>query len=74
MSVHLRRKRSIIGIIFERCTKAHVNEQGKLSIPKALLDHPGLEAGEGLVLVGRGDFIEILNEEKPPQTPRSPRG
>ncbi len=56
-------KRSIIGIIFERCTKAHVNEQGKLSIPKALLGHPGLEAGEGLVLVGRGDFIEILNEE-----------
>jgi len=40
-----------------------MNEQGKLSIPKALLDHPGLIPGEGLVLVGRGDFIEILNEE-----------
>ncbi len=56
-------KRSILGMLFERCTKSHINEQGKLSIPKGLLDHPGLVAGEGLVLCGRGDFIEILNEE-----------
>lgn len=56
-------KRSIIGIIFERCTRTRINEQGKLSIPKALLDHPGLVPGDGLVLCGRGNFIEILNEE-----------
>ncbi|MCP5535332.1 MAG: hypothetical protein H7A51_03755 [Akkermansiaceae bacterium] len=56
-------KRNIIGIIFERCTQARVNDQGKLTIPKALLDHPGLVPGDGLVLCGRGNFIEILNEE-----------
>lgn len=56
-------KRSILGMIFERCTKTHINEQGKLSVPKAQLEHPGLVPGEGLVLCGRGDFIEILNED-----------
>ncbi len=56
-------KRAILGIMFERCTKTHINDQGKLSIPKALLEHPGLVPGEGLVLCGRGDYIEILNEE-----------
>lgn len=56
-------KRRILGMIFERCTKTHINEQGKLSVPKGLLDRPGLVPGEGLVLCGRGDYIEILNEE-----------
>lgn len=56
-------KRTMLGTLFERSTKAHINEQGKLSIPKAQLDHPGLVPGEGLVLCGRGDFFEILNED-----------
>ena len=53
----------MLGTLFERCTKTHINEQGKLSVPKALLDHPGLKPGEGLVLCGRGGYIEILNED-----------
>ena len=57
------KKRVILGALFERSTKAHINEQGKLVIPKALLEHPHLVPGEGLVLCGRGDFIEILNED-----------
>ncbi|BDS08416.1 hypothetical protein NT6N_34560 [Oceaniferula spumae] len=56
-------KRAYLGAFFERCTKTHINDQGKLSIPKALLDHPGLVAGESLVLCGRGGYIEILNED-----------
>lgn len=57
------KKRAILGALFERCHKTFINEQGKLTIPKALLDHPGLVAGESLQLCGRGDYIEILNEE-----------
>ncbi len=56
-------KTVMLGTLFERSTKAQINEQGKLSIPKALLDHPGLTPGKGLVLCGRGGWIEILNEE-----------
>jgi len=57
------KKRAILGALFERCHKTSINEQGKLSVPKVLLDHPGLAAGEGLQLCGRGDYIEILNEK-----------
>jgi len=56
------KKRAILGALFERCNKTYINEQGKLSIPKALLNHPGLEASGALQLCGRGDYIEILNE------------
>ena len=58
-----RQKRTMLGTLFEKCTKAHINEQGKLSIPKAQLDHPGLTPGEGLLLCGRGGYFEILNED-----------
>ncbi|MGJ8676480.1 MAG: division/cell wall cluster transcriptional repressor MraZ [Akkermansiaceae bacterium] len=57
------KKRAMLGALFERTTKTHVNDQGKLVIPKAQLEHPQLKPGEALVLCGRGDFIEILNEE-----------
>lgn len=57
------KKRVILGALFERCTKTHINEQGKLVIPKAQLEHPGIIPGEALVLCGRGGFIEILNED-----------
>ena len=57
------KKRKARGLVFERIVKAHFNDQGKLSIPKQLCDRPGLVAGEGLYLVGRGHYIEILNEE-----------
>lgn len=56
-------KRKMLGALSERCTKTSINDQGKLSIPKNLLSHPGLEYGESLGLCGRGDYIEILNEE-----------
>ena len=56
-------KRTMLGALFERSTKTHINEQGKLSIPKAQLDHPGLTPGDGLVLCGRGNYFVIFNEE-----------
>ncbi len=56
-------KRTMLGALFERSTKTHMNEQGKLSIPKAQLDHPGLTPGDGLVLCGRGNYFVIFNEE-----------
>ncbi len=56
-------KRLMIGRMFKKCTKTHINEQGKLSIPKGLLEHPGLEAGATLMLCGSGGYIEILNED-----------
>ena len=56
------KKRAILGALFERCNKTYINEQGKLCVPKSLLQHPGLKAGEPLQLCGRGDYIEILNE------------
>ena len=57
------KKRKARGIVFERIVKTHLNDQGKLSIPKQFCERPGLKAGEGLYLVGRGDYIEILNAE-----------
>jgi len=57
------KRRKARGMVFERCVKANINDQGKLSIPKHLCERPGLVAGEVLSLVGRGDYIEILNEE-----------
>ena len=56
-------KQIMIGTLFEKCVNTHINDQGKLSVPKAQLDHPGLVPGEGLVLCGRGDYFEIFNEE-----------
>ena len=56
-------KRLMISTMFKKCTKTHINEQGKLSIPKGLLDHPGLEPGSSLMLCGSGGYIEILNED-----------
>lgn len=56
-------KRFVISNLFKKCTKTHINEQGKLSIPKGLLEHPGLVAGATLMLCGSGGYIEILNQD-----------
>jgi len=57
------KKRIARGLVFEKCVKAKLNDQGKLSVPKNICDHPGIQASNGLVLVGRGDYVEIFNEE-----------
>ncbi|NWK56298.1 hypothetical protein HW115_11805 [Verrucomicrobiaceae bacterium N1E253] len=56
-------RRLMIGMLFERCTKTQINEQGKLSIPKALLEHPEVNTGEEIALCGRGNYFEILSLE-----------
>lgn len=56
-------KRLMISTMFKKCTKTHINEQGKLSIPKGLLAHPGLKPGETLMLCGSRGYIEIFNED-----------
>jgi len=57
------KRRKARGLVFERCVKASINDQGKLSVPKTLCERPGLVGGEVIYLIGRGDYIEILNEE-----------
>lgn len=56
-------RRLVSGMFFERCTKTQINEQGKLSVPKALLEHPAINTGEELALCGRGDYFEIISLE-----------
>ena len=56
-------KRFMVSTMFKKCTKTHINEQGKLSIPKVLLEHPGLTPGASMMLCGSGGYIEILNDE-----------
>lgn len=54
-------KKNMKGKLHARCQKASMSDQGKLLIPKAWCERPGLEAGELVKLVGRGTYFEIMN-------------
>lgn len=56
-------KKNMKGKLHSRCKKVTMSEQGKLLIPKAWCERPGLEAGGVVQLVGRGTYFEILNTE-----------
>ncbi|WP_156817140.1 division/cell wall cluster transcriptional repressor MraZ [Rubritalea marina] len=51
------------GKLFSRCIKVTMNPQGKLLIPKALCNHPGVEPDGPAMLVGRGTYFEIVSAE-----------
>ncbi|MGJ8657569.1 MAG: hypothetical protein ACSHX6_14055 [Akkermansiaceae bacterium] len=54
-------KKNMKGRLHASCLKTSMSDQGKLLIPKAWCEKPGLEAGEMVKLVGRGTYFEILN-------------
>ena len=56
-------KKNMKGKLHSRCQKASMSDQGKLLIPKAWCERPGLESGEMVKLVGRGTYFEILSLE-----------
>jgi DNA-binding transcriptional regulator/RsmH inhibitor MraZ len=47
------------GTLFGMCLETKVNDQGKLTIPKALAEAHGLELPGSALLVGRGKLFEI---------------
>ncbi len=54
-------KKQMLGRLHSRCLKTTLNPQGKLLIPKAWCEVPGLSSEEPVVLVGRGAYFEIFN-------------
>ena len=54
-------KKMMKGKLHARCQKVSVSEQGKLLIPKAWCERPGLEAGEAMKMVGRGTYFEMYS-------------
>lgn len=51
------------GILFGSAIESKVNEQGKLTIPKALAEKHGLTLPGSVHLVGRGELFEIFTPE-----------
>ena len=51
------------GILFGASLESKVNDQGKLTIPKALAESHGLTLPGALRLVGRGELFEIFTPE-----------
>lgn len=47
------------GTLFGMCLETKVNDQGKLTIPKAMAEGHGLELPGAALLVGRGKLFEI---------------
>ncbi len=54
-------KKNMKGKLHSRCQKTSMSDQGKLLIPKAWCERPGLESGGAVKLVGRGTYFEILS-------------
>lgn len=51
------------GILFGAAVESKVNDQGKLTIPKALAEAHGFTLPGALRLVGRGELFEIFTPE-----------
>ncbi len=56
-------KNKLKGRLHSECQRATISDQGKLTIPKAWCETPGLEPGGLVKLVGRGTYFEIFNLE-----------
>jgi len=54
-------KRKVLGRLHSQILKTTLSTQGKLLIPKAWCETPGLSPEESIVLVGRGAYFEILS-------------
>lgn len=55
------KKKLMLGRLHANCLKTILNPQGKLAIPKAWCELPGLDANEPLMMVGRGTYLELFN-------------
>ena len=55
------KKKNYLGRLHSRSMKLSMSEQGKMSVPKAWCERPGLEPGGAVWLVGRGTYFELLN-------------
>ena len=51
----------MLGRLYRQILKTSLNPQGKLLIPKAWCEIPGLNSEESVMLVGRGSYFEIFN-------------
>ena len=49
------------GLVYSRNTAVSINEQGKLLIPKKLVEEHGLEPGGAVHLFGRGTNFDIVS-------------
>ncbi len=56
-------KKKMKGKLHSRCQKGSMSDQGKLLIPKAWCERPGIDSGEAVKLVGRGTYFEIFSLE-----------
>ena len=56
-------KKKVLGRLHSQILKTSLNPQGKLLIPKAWCEVPGLNSEEHVVLVGRGSYFEIFSPE-----------
>jgi MraZ protein len=57
------RKKKVLGRLHSQILKTTPNPQGKLLIPKAWCDKPGLSSDGTVMLVGRGAYFEIYSPE-----------
>ena len=55
------KKKKMLGRLYRQILKTSLNPQGKLLIPKAWCEIPGLNSEESVMLVGRGSYFEIFN-------------
>jgi MraZ protein len=56
-------RKVMLGRLHSRVMKTSLNPQGKLLVPKAWCDIPGIFPDESVVMVGRGSSFEIFNPE-----------
>ena len=54
-------KKKMKGKLHSRCQQVSMSDQGKILIPKAWLDRPGLESGGMMKMVGRGTYFEMYS-------------
>ncbi len=56
-------KQKIVGVIFSNSQEANVNDQGKMSVPKAWAEAQGMGLPGEVVLRGRGNHFEMMSME-----------
>jgi len=56
-------KKMVLGRLHRQILKTTLNPQGKLLIPKAWCESPGLKSEGSVMLVGRGSYFEIYSPE-----------
>ncbi len=56
-------KKMVTGKLHASCQRVSMSDQGKLLIPKAWLDKPGLEPSGMMKMVGRGAYFEMYSME-----------